>query len=267
MFQIGKNCLIHPSAKINVQKGYIGSGAIIKENCVIEGYHIEIGRELFMNRGGWIGGGSSKDPLGYLSAGDFLHMGWNSHINIARSVTIGHEFGCGIESKIFTHGAYLPAVEGFPVKFDKVTIGNRVWMPNAWVNPGVDVGNDVVVAAGSVVNTSLPSGCLAGGIPAKVIKNGLYPKVLNSTERKNLIDLIISDCREIEDNFGAVEIDSQGWEIKIKDACFQLEKRAIYGSVSDSSEILRNQLRRYGIRFRYSPQKNKYAKWSNDVLS
>lgn len=39
------------------------------------------------------------------------------------------------------------------------------------MNPsGVSIGNSVVVAAGAAVTRELPDNCVAGGIPAKVIK-------------------------------------------------------------------------------------------------
>jgi carbonic anhydrase/acetyltransferase-like protein (isoleucine patch superfamily) len=35
--------------------------------------------------------------------------------------------------------------------------------------PGVRIGSDVIVAAGSVVTKSVPDGCVVGGNPARVI--------------------------------------------------------------------------------------------------
>lgn len=50
-----------------------------------------------------------------------------------------------------------------------VTIGE-----NCWIGAGAivmaDVGRDTVVAAGAVVTKPLPTGVLAGGVPAKVIR-------------------------------------------------------------------------------------------------
>lgn len=61
-------------------------------------------------------------------------------------------------------------VEGVEFAFS-VKIGNNVWIgSNVVVLPGVTVGDDVVIAAGSVVNKDVPSSVVVGGIPAKVIK-------------------------------------------------------------------------------------------------
>lgn len=50
-----------------------------------------------------------------------------------------------------------------------VTIGRHVWLgANVVVLPGVTIGDDTTVAAGSVVTRDLPAGVLAAGAPATV---------------------------------------------------------------------------------------------------
>jgi acetyltransferase-like isoleucine patch superfamily enzyme len=52
-----------------------------------------------------------------------------------------------------------------------VVLGRNVWLgARVMVLPGVTIGDDTVVAAGSVVTRDLPSGILAGGIPARQIR-------------------------------------------------------------------------------------------------
>ncbi|QNO13718.1 acyltransferase [Alkalicella caledoniensis] len=56
----------------------------------------------------------------------------------------------------------------------EITIGNNVWIGcNATILKGVTIDNDVVIAAGAVVNKNLPSNILAGGNPAKIIKENI----------------------------------------------------------------------------------------------
>lgn len=195
--------------------GYDG----IDSTALIEGRFIIIGEHLWMGRNAWIGGGSCQDFHSYLYAGDYLHMGPNSHINTARCVIIGDEVGLGMGTQVFTHGAYLSALDGFPYKFAPVTIGNRVWLPNAIVNPGVTIGDNVVVLPNSVVTKDLPSGCLAAGTPAKVISYDCFPKQLTDIEKLEILANIIQEAQLISDANG-----------------------------KDFKEVLKNQLRRYGIR-------------------
>jgi maltose O-acetyltransferase len=53
-----------------------------------------------------------------------------------------------------------------------ITIGDNVWLGGgAIVLPGVTIGADTVVGAGAVVTKDLPSGVLAVGNPARIIRS------------------------------------------------------------------------------------------------
>lgn len=53
-----------------------------------------------------------------------------------------------------------------------ITIGNDVWIGgNCTILPGVTIGNNVVIAAGSVVTKDIPDNCVVAGVPAKKIKD------------------------------------------------------------------------------------------------
>ena len=52
-----------------------------------------------------------------------------------------------------------------------IRIGNNVWIGGGTkIIGGVSIGDDVIIAAGSVVIRDIPSGVLAGGNPCKVIR-------------------------------------------------------------------------------------------------
>ncbi|QAY63976.1 acyltransferase [Xylanimonas allomyrinae] len=51
-----------------------------------------------------------------------------------------------------------------------IVLGRDVWLgANVVVTAGVTIGDEVVVGAGAVVTHDLPSGCVAAGVPARVI--------------------------------------------------------------------------------------------------
>jgi acetyltransferase-like isoleucine patch superfamily enzyme len=54
-------------------------------------------------------------------------------------------------------------------------IGDRCFIGiNSIILPGIHLGNEVVVAAGSVVTKDIPGNCMVAGNPAKIIKTGVH---------------------------------------------------------------------------------------------
>lgn len=66
-------------------------------------------------------------------------------------------------------GLRFTTARKFPYK-NVPKIGNRVWAgPNVVIQGPCIIGNNVVIAANSVVTKSIPDGCIVAGIPAKII--------------------------------------------------------------------------------------------------
>ncbi|MFJ7935109.1 maltose acetyltransferase domain-containing protein [Sporosarcina sp. NPDC096371] len=65
-----------------------------------------------------------------------------------------------------------PAERNSGIEYGKpVSIGDNVWIGGrAVINPGVTIGNNVVVASGAVVIKDVPDNVVVGGNPARVIK-------------------------------------------------------------------------------------------------
>ncbi|MDX6452104.1 MAG: hypothetical protein QOH16_2153 [Gaiellaceae bacterium] len=55
--------------------------------------------------------------------------------------------------------------------YDQIVVGNNVFIGvNAILMPGIKIGDNVVIGAGSVVTNSLPNDVVAAGNPARVIR-------------------------------------------------------------------------------------------------
>lgn len=84
-------------------------------------------------------------------------------------------------AKFFTHGGAWVLRQKYPAIdfFGKIRVLDNVYIGNnALIMPGVTIGSNVIVAAGSVVTKSIANNSIVGGNPARVIGN------LNEFEQK-----------------------------------------------------------------------------------
>lgn len=89
----------------------------------------------------------------------YTRLGRN--VSLSGCTLFGHD---GVVNMLRTaYGGTLDRVGRIDIR-DNVFIGHQ-----AMVMPGVTIGPDAVVAAGSVVTRDVPPGCVVGGVPAKVI--------------------------------------------------------------------------------------------------
>ncbi len=88
-------------------------------------------------------------------------------VSIGNSTLIGPNVG--IFSSNHTTDAEERAAGGLIPK--PVTIGNRVWIcGNVSIVPGVSIGDDTIIGAGSVVTHDIPSCVIAAGNPCRVLR-------------------------------------------------------------------------------------------------
>lgn len=96
---------------------------------------------------------------------------YHSYVDVSRAVRIGHDTGVGGHCLLFTHAAWGSILEGYPVRYAPIEIADGAWLPwRVFVTPGVTVGERSVISAGSVVTADIPPRALAGGVPAKVLR-------------------------------------------------------------------------------------------------
>ncbi|MGK6340801.1 sugar O-acetyltransferase [Chryseobacterium sp. DT-3] len=126
-----------------------------KENICIEpnfwcdyGYNIEVGENFYANH--------------------------NLTILDCAKVKFGDNVFIGPNCSFYTAGHPLDAKqrnEGLEYAHP-ITVGDNVWLGgNVVVLPGVSIGNNTVIGAGSVVTKDIPDYVVAVGNPCRVIKN------------------------------------------------------------------------------------------------
>lgn len=116
-----------------------------------------------------------------LFPGATLDLGKESFININCKIRC-HEYikignGCAISHDFTVMDSDAHEIEG-KINKKPVIIGNHVWIGSrVLVTSGVTIGDGAIIAAGAVVTENIPAECLAGGVPAKVIKSKVTWKV------------------------------------------------------------------------------------------
>lgn len=111
------------------------------------GFHIEVGKNLFMNYNCTI------LDVAKVKIGDNCQIAPNVAIYAA-----GHPIHPWTRNTAYEYGR-------------EVTIGDNVWLGGSSVIcPGVNIGSNVVIGAGSVVTKDIPDWCVAAGNPCKVVR-------------------------------------------------------------------------------------------------
>ncbi|SMO79075.1 maltose O-acetyltransferase [Geodermatophilus aquaeductus] len=136
-------------------------------------------RHLLEQLLGAVGEDTEIRPPLYVDYGSNLRIGARSFANFGlvaldvAAITIGDDVQIGPNVQLLTP---THPVEPEPRRqkweaAQPITIGDNVWLGGGViVLPGVTIGADTVVGAGSVVTRDLPAGVVAVGNPARVVR-------------------------------------------------------------------------------------------------
>jgi len=123
-----------------------------------------------------------------------FHTNFGKHISLGKNVFINHACtfldlgGIVIEDKVLVGPKVSLITENHPVRpedrkmldLKRIVLKRNCWIgANSVILPGVTVGENSVVAAGSLVTKDVPADTVVGGVPARVIK-----KVTDDQPRK-----------------------------------------------------------------------------------
>ncbi len=124
-----------------------------------------------------VGDGAIIRPPFHCDYGANIHLGRNVFVNFSCiildvvDVTIGEGTLIGPAVQILTADHPRdPAIRKAGAEFGRpVKIGCNVWIGGgAIILPGVTIGDDAVIGAGSVVTRDIPAGSIAVGNPARI---------------------------------------------------------------------------------------------------
>jgi len=127
-----------------------------------------------------VGEGSHVEPpLRANWGGRFLSLGKNVYINFNLSLVDDTYISIGDGTLIGPNVTIATAIHPEDPKIRKtgyqynlpVTIGKNVWIGSgAIILPGVKIGDDSIIGAGSVVTKDIPNGVVAVGNPCRVLR-------------------------------------------------------------------------------------------------
>ena len=108
-----------------------------------------------------------------ISIGEYFFSNYNLVILDIAPVKIGDNVMFGPNVSLYTAGHPIHPVSrnsgyeyGLPI-----TIGDNVWLGgNVVVTPGVTIGENTVIGAGSVVVNDIPANVVAAGNPCRVVR-------------------------------------------------------------------------------------------------
>src|SRR6266481_7580235 len=154
---------------------------------------IEIGEDAKIREQVYVGGPQLPESRFVLGSRAIILQLTN--INPTKPVVIGDDTGIGGHCLIFTHGAWLNQLDGYPVTYEPVTLGKSVWLPwRVFLMPGTTIGDGSVIGANSLVSGTIPPGSLAVGSPAKVIRTAPdFPRRLSDEQRAALVAQLMTE--------------------------------------------------------------------------
>jgi len=132
-------------------------------------------RELLDHLGedSWIEPSFHCDYGTQIRIGDHCYINYDCIFLDVAPITIGDRVLIAPRVCLYTAGHPTdPQVRDMGLEFGlPITIEDSVWLGGSTVIcPGVSIGRETVVAAGSVVTRSLPAGVVAAGNPCRVIR-------------------------------------------------------------------------------------------------
>ncbi len=160
----GSNLLVeYPIDFLNAQNISIGDNFTARVHCKIRAY-LHFADEFY-------------NP--FINIGSNVYFGTNCYLGAIGQILIGNNVTVASRVTIVdhTHGRLdfsdieVPVMSRVLSSKGPIVIEDNVWIgENAVILSGLRIGKNSIIGANSVVTKDIPSYCIAGGTPAKLIK-------------------------------------------------------------------------------------------------
>lgn len=127
--------------------GSVGEGVVLEDN-----FHCDLGYNIHV--------------------GNNFYAGYNCTILDMAEVRIGHDCMLGPNVGIYTAGHSIEPLNRNKTGYSwPILLGDNVWIGGSSVIlAGVRIGNNSIVAAGSIVTKDVPANPIVAGNPARIVK-------------------------------------------------------------------------------------------------
>lgn len=137
-----------------------------KSYCIFSPLTMVFGKNVFIGKNICVNTGVYINDYAQVHIGDNVLIGPNVKI-----VTVKHPINPEERSVRKVPHSIISGSRGNFERAYPIHIGNNVWLASAvTVCPGVTIGDNTVIGAGSVVTKDIPANVFACGVPCRVVK-------------------------------------------------------------------------------------------------
>lgn len=147
-------------------------------------------------------------PSGEIEIGENVFINFGTTMVAESSITIGDNVKIGPYSMIHDTDFHVPGKDFIHSEGKPITIEDNAWINSrVLIMKGTVIGEGSVIAAGSVVSGIIPPNVVAGGVPAKIIKeldgqNNGQSTIVNGTKSSsktpNMVKKVMAEALDVD---------------------------------------------------------------------
>jgi acetyltransferase-like isoleucine patch superfamily enzyme len=283
---VGRNARLGRDVVLKADSIYVGQESRISDHCSLVTGELLIEDGVLLAPGVTCDLSGGQTPDSRLIIGSASLVGGEVFLNTAREILIERECAISPRAMLFTHSFWPNMLEGYRPSFRGIRLCQAAWIgAGCQVLPGVIIDAGAVVISNSTVTENVPAHCLAGGVPAKVLRKDIRHESSDHEKVGLLVQFLESLAEALRFKSCAVELSDNGRSLVVsrvdfparrirlvtpdavggsdEDIClslgveiepaqrgslFDLDRRHFSGVEDRLTHEVRNALRRRGIR-------------------